>query len=165
MIAAGLTLIRGFITHGCSQLISGKLASFEDWDKWVRRSVLFASDVKPGMFGDVMDVVKANQAVDPEQESLINLLRALHLNFTSSPFHTADVIQKIKLPSAFADKSELELSEAVDGLPLRDVNKLNAKSLGRYFANRKDRWAGGFCLQAGRKIEDKQSWVVVKAAV
>ena len=78
LIASALTLIRAYLTHGCTTSIHGSLASFEDWDKWVRRAVIFANELMPGSFGDVMECITANQSVDPDLEVLVNLLRAWH---------------------------------------------------------------------------------------
>ena len=63
MIAAALTLIRAMLTHGCRTTIRGKFASFEDWDAWVRRAVIYANELRPGQFGDVMEaIVKIGRA-------------------------------------------------------------------------------------------------------
>ena len=165
MVEAALTLIRAFITHGCKKPIAGKLASFEEWDAWVRRTVIFADELRPGMFGDVMDVIKANQAVDPELETLVSLLSAWHRAFGSAPVHTSYVIQEAFGPFGFPGGKHPELREALHGLPVRDARNLNAKSLGRYLGNRKDRRVGGFWLRAGPKSEDKQTWCVERLAL
>ena len=81
MIAASLCLIRCYLTNNGGALGQGKLASFEQWDAWVRQTVLYANTLKPGMFGDVMEIVMANQSQDPEQEALGQLLDAWQSNF------------------------------------------------------------------------------------
>lgn len=164
MVEAALTLIRAFITHGCREPIAGKLASFEEWDAWVRRSVIFAEELRPGMFGDVMDVIKANQAVDPELETLVSLLSAWHRAFGSAPVHASHVIQEALGPFGFPGGKHPELREALHGLPVRDARNLNAKSFGRFLGNRRDRRVGGFWLRAGPKSEDKQTWRVERLA-
>ncbi len=160
MIAASLTLIRGFLTHGCQSPIKGKLASFEEWDLWVRRAVLFANDLHSGMFGDVMQVVQANQSVDPEQEALVALLSAWHAVFGSKPVHASDVVQAATGVSAMIEQPGKALKEALDGLPVRDAKQISTKSLGRYLSNRRDRQVRGFCLRLGPRISDKQTWYV-----
>jgi hypothetical protein len=160
MVEAALTLIRAFLTCGCKRPISGKLASFEEWDSWVRRAVIFADELRPGMFGDVMDVIKANQAVDPELETLVGLLSAWHSAFGSRPVHAADVIQEAFGAFGLPGGKHRELQEALHGLPVRDPRSINAKSLGRYLGNRKDRRVGGFWLRGGPKVDDKQTWCV-----
>ena len=160
MIAAALTLIRAFLTHGCTQEINGKLASFEEWDMWVRRTVIYADQIKPRMFGDVMDVVKANQSVDPEQETLVTLLSAWFDIFASSPVHAATVMnQATDLGAAFSGPQRT-LKDAIYGLPLSDFQRKSTRSFGKYLSFRKDRRVGGYCLRQGPRIEDKTSWFV-----
>ncbi|MEY3664229.1 MAG: hypothetical protein RLZZ153_411 [Pseudomonadota bacterium] len=160
MIEAALTLIRGFLTHGCKQPITGKLASFEEWDAWVRRTVIYADELWPGQFGDVMDVVKANQAVDPELETLVSLLSSWHDVFGSRPVHAAEVIQKATGFLNLPGELKTPLQEAILGLPLRDARNPSAKSLGRYLSNRRDRRLAGYLLKPGPKVDDKQTWCV-----
>lgn len=165
MIVAALTLIRAYLTHGCNRQIKGRLASFEDWDHWVRRTVLFADELRPTTFGDVLDVVTANQAADPEQETLLNLLTAWHAIFGSTPVHAADVISRVNEVGAAWGGPEKALKEALYELPMREPQKLNSKSLGRYLGFRKGRHVGGFCLRLGPKLQDKQTWCVDRLGV
>ncbi len=81
MIAAALVLIRTYLNNNDGPLGKGKLASFEMWDSWVRQAVIYANSLKPGMFGDVMEVVQANQEQDPDQETLGIVLEAWQRNF------------------------------------------------------------------------------------
>ena len=160
MIASALTLIRAFLTHGCKQEINGKLASFEEWDMWVRRTVIYADQIKPGMFGDVMDVVKANQSVDPEQETLVTLLSAWFDIFESTPVHAATVMNQATDIGAAFSGPQRTLKDAIYGLPLSDFQRKSTRSFGKYLSFRKDRRVGGYCLRQGPRIEDKTSWFV-----
>jgi hypothetical protein len=160
MIEASLTLVRAFLTHGCKQPITGKLASFEEWDAWVRRTVIYADELWPGQFGDVMDVIKANQAVDPELETLVSLLSSWHDVFGSRPVHAAEVIQKATGFLNLTGELKTPLQDAILGLPLRDARNPSAKSLGRYLSNRRDRRLAGYLLKPGPKVDDKQTWCV-----
>jgi hypothetical protein len=160
MIEAALTLIRAFLTHGCENTITGKLASFEEWDAWVRRTVIYADELRPGMFGDVMEVVNTNQAVDPELETLVGLLSSWHDVFGPRPVHASEVIQKAMGFFNLVGEPKTPLQEAIHGLPLRDARNPSAKSLGRYLSNRRDRRVAGYFLKPGPKVDDKQTWCV-----
>ncbi|MBM3363563.1 MAG: hypothetical protein FJY42_13040 [Betaproteobacteria bacterium] len=160
MIEAALTLIRAFLTHGCKQTITGKLASFEEWDAWVRRTVIFADELRPGMFGDVMDVVTANKAGDSDEEAHTALLSAWHQAFGSAPVHASKVVQEAGSASVWAGGKHRELKEALHGLPVRDARNMSTKSFGRYLSNRRDRRQGGYMLKRGPKVDDKQTWCV-----
>lgn len=161
MIAAALTLIRAMLTHGCSTSISGKLASFEDWDAWVRRAVIFANELQPGRFGDVMDSVSANQASDPEQDSVGSLLKAWDQLFGQSATPVTAVLNKIKLPAS--DSVESELRDAVEALVGRPISQTSAKTLGKALAYRKDRIVDGRRLVIGPKVGGTKTWQVKHA--
>ncbi len=158
MVAAALTVIRASLNHGCSEPIKGKLASFEEWDSWVRHAVLYANELMPGMFGDVMDSIKANQQVDPEQEALANLLKACEERYGPRYFTVAEMI---KDAATFSYNEQcLRLKEALVELPVANPQQLNAKSIGKYIGNRKRRIVAGRCFEMGGKIDDRTTWRV-----
>lgn len=161
MIGAALTLIRAMLTHGTKSQISGKLASFEEWDQWVRRAVIFADELQPGRFGDVMEIIKANQSVDPEQETLRNLLGSMYAVFGPRPVTVAEIIAKARDFLLPKDGPIKLLSDALADLPTR-TGKITAKSFGRYLSFRKDRWVGGYCLRQGPRIDDLNTWQVMR---
>lgn len=158
MIAAALTVIRAHLTHGCSVHISGKLASFEDWDTWVRRATIYANELMPGQFGDVMHAVMKNQTVDPEQEVLSDFLKAWEDHFSNSAIVLADLISAASIATPI--QSQKNLKEALEGLTGRSIQQLTSKSLGRSLGYRKGRIAGGRFLELGAKVNDRQTWRV-----
>jgi hypothetical protein len=158
MISAALTLVRAYLTHGCETQVSGRLASFEDWDTWVRRTVIFANELMPGMFGDVMDCITANQAVDPDLELFVNFLKAWHGVYGERHVSVSELIR-----FSYPMSTEMHLlQEALRELPIAhgNTNALNAKSVGKYLGFRKDRIAGGYRLEPGPKVNDKNTWRV-----
>src|SRR5690606_28969848 len=79
----------------------GSLASFEAWDAMVRQTVVWADAVlRPGAFGDPVDLIDAGQADDPEREALGELLEALREKFGSSEF-TAKQVKTAITDAAF----------------------------------------------------------------
>ena len=157
MLVAALTLIRSYLTFGCQTQIHGQLASFEDWDKWVRRTVIYANELKPGMFGDVMDVVQTNQATDPDQEALSSLLLCWEEEFGAKAITVSELLRGSDFKLA-AHRNKLIV--ALEALTNTNRYQLSAKSVGRYLAYRKDRIAGGRCLRKGPKVHDTQTWRV-----
>jgi len=145
MIAAALLLIRGYLD--ILEIISsepigkGKLASFEQWDAWVRQTVLFVNDhLMRGKFGDVMDSISANQAVDPEQESLGELLQSWTAVFGDQKVSASDVAHRAG-ESMFGEDPPLSaLREALGDLT---HGNLTAKSIGRALSYRVDRYVRG----------------------
>ena len=138
--------------------IKGRLASFEEWDAWVRHTVIYADELKPGMFGDVMDVVQTNQSVDPEQETLAALLSAWEQSFGIRAISVAELLAKAT--NYWGGDECKKLCEALEALTNADRRQLTAKSVGRFLAYRLGRIAGGRVLRKGPKVDDRQTWRV-----
>ena len=158
MICAALTLIRAYLTHGISNPLNGRLASFEDWDECVRHTVSYANELMPNMFGDVMDSIVANQAADPELETLTIFLKAWFDAFPTRAISASELITSVS--GSFNDPKLIQLKKAIEDLPLSNNQQLNSKSVGRYLGYRKGRVAGGLVLEPGLKISDRQTWRV-----
>jgi hypothetical protein len=158
LIASTLTLLRAYLTHGCSTSVHGSLASFEDWDKWVRRAVIFADELMPGSFGDVMECITANQSIDPDLEVLVNLLRAWHNAFQERAVSVSDLLRK----SLEIQTEWIDLLNAINDLPLSQTSTSPSysRAIGKYLAYRKDRIVGGYKLEAGPKCDDRNTWRV-----
>jgi hypothetical protein len=164
MIAAALTLIRYYLSSKSERVGKGRMASFEQWDDWVRQTVIYIGQkLAPGEFGDVIDQVIANQGNDPEQEILRELLHALVLNFSNSIFSAADVLKKAQndilgFPKADDHISPArQLSEALDAFKILRT-ELNSKSLGKIFSNRRDRIIDGLSLEIAGEQKGTIQW-------
>ncbi len=156
LVGAALTLIRAYLTHGLKTQVNGSLASFEDWDSWVRRTVIFANELRPGMFGDLMDSIKLNQTVDPDMEALGNLLGAWEKLFGTKPISVASLLQAATPLVPTIDSSALRDSlEAITGA---DTHRLNARGVGKILGFRKGRIVEGRKIELGPKVDDKQTW-------
>lgn len=162
LISSALTLIRAYLTHGCSTPISGRLASFEAWDEWVRRTVIYANELMPDSFADVLESITANQTVDSEQESLGDLLKAWHGLIGDRPVSVADLIREGQ--RNFNDPKHSALHNAINELPLNKSPIPNPKAIGKYLGFRKGRIVGGYRLEAGPKIDDRNTWRVCSRA-
>jgi hypothetical protein len=158
MIASALTLIRAFFTHGVETPLNGRLASFEEWDECVRHSVSYANELFPDMFGDVMDSIVANQASDPELETLTIFLKTW---FDAFPTRAISASELITSTSGILNDSKLiQLKKAIEDLPLSSTQQQSSKSVGKYLGHRKGRVVGGLVLEPGLKISDRQTWRV-----
>lgn len=156
LIGAALILIRAMLNHGCVSPGAGKMASFERWDEWVRQTVIYANELLPGQFADVMEVVNANQASDPEQESLQALLTCWHKKFGSSTVQTAEVLKQAS--EFLGDQNGL-----YDALSdLAPMGKLTTKSLGRMLKYRVGRVCGGLRLEIAGQNSAGRMWRVVE---
>ena len=156
MITAALTLIRAMLTHGCETKITGRLASFEGWDSWIRHSVIFANEMKPGMFGDVMDVIQANQSADPDQEALAGLLASWEKEYGTKAVTVSELLTGSSV--TYGNSNKTQFFESLEELTNIKRHQLTSKSVGRYLGYRKGRIAGGRLLERGPKTGDLQTW-------
>lgn len=149
MVAAALLLIRAYLTNCKKPLGKGKLASFEQWDAWVRQTVIYAEKLKPGYFGDVMDVIQANQASDPAQEELRSILSAWEKNFGSEFRSAKQAMDVINSCSNFGESAANALKEALSDMTR---SSLTARSIGKMLVFRKGRIVDGkrLCVKTDR---------------
>ena len=141
MIAAALVLIRAYLNNNNGPLGKGKLASFEMWDTWVRQAVIYANSLKPGMFGDVMEVIQANQDQDPEQEALGIVLDAWRRNFGSDYKFASEVMTVLKTGYLCETSIVGQLNDAISELCGKGA--MTARSLGKTLGYRVGRVVNG----------------------
>jgi len=148
MLAAACILIRARFTH-MKTPAPGRLASFEAWDDLVRQTVCWADvALRPGAFGDPMDLVREAQAADPESDALFSLLDALRDQFGGAEF-TAKEVQLQAKAVTFDTPLALALMDLAGDRALASV-----KSLGKVLKYREGRIVHGMKL-TGR--QDKHS--------
>jgi hypothetical protein len=157
MIAAALTLIRYHLQFEVS-LGKGRLASFEDWDRLVRQTVIRANELLPGQFADVMDRVMLNQEGDPEQESLGQLLRSWREVFGDRQLTAQELLHHLEGNGPFPTEAERELYDAIKELS-PNVPKHTPRSLGTILRYRKERIVEGLRFRA-RQSAGKTFWRV-----
>lgn len=143
------------LTHGCERPGAGKMASFEEWDAWVRQAVIYANELRPGQFGDVMEVVTIAQSVDPEQEALQHLLDAWVRAFgIGKVVTTADVMQK-------ATSSDFGINPLRESLEEFTQGKMTTRSVGKLLRYRVGRIVGGKRLKDhGASRDGVRRWAV-----
>ena len=154
MVAAALTIVRGWLTSGAARA-PGRMASFEQWDDLVRQAVAWVGrNIRPGEFADPMGAVVKAQAADPEQAVLGAFLAAFHEEFGGDWVTAVNLIDACRI-------SPSPLKSA-----LADLNggrePSSPQSVGRILGYRRDRIVDGFRLEA---IDDRRAgsklWRVV----
>lgn len=166
MIADCLTILRGGVTHA-QDVKTGRLASFEDWSDLVRNAVVWIGTViAPGEYGDPVGAINTSLASDPDREAWGELLSALYYSFESEDFEAVDVVRLMGTScSAVGARlaGKLAGDDASSPMMLRDAvgyfsaNAINSSSsLGRVFANRKDRIEQDLVLRASNNASKKQ---------
>jgi len=165
ILAAAMTIIRAWITAGRPHA-KGRLASFEEWDDVVRQPIAWLSDHYPDVVCDPMDVMKAGQATDPEQEEWAELLHALHQKFRHQSFTAREVIHVVENVTnqrynrdhtTVYEEDETIHDSIADAVGLRD---LNGRRLGRFFLNRMDRICNGMRITKAHESSKGTQWIV-----
>ena len=147
MVTAACTLIRARFTHPFTPA-PGQLASFEDWDRLVRQTVVWCDvALDPFGFGDPMDLVREAQAADPEADALFALLDALRDRFGRSEFGAKEV-QAAMVTAGFADPRGDDLRSALIDLA-GEKAATTTRGIGMVLKFREGRIAHGLRL-AGR---------------
>lgn len=157
MLAAACILIRARLTHAL-QPAPGRLASFEAWDGLVRQTVCWADAVlRPGEFGDPMDLVREAQAADPEADALFALLDALRDHFGDGEFSAKDVQIAAKggMMQSPLERALLDIAG--------DRALASARSLGRVLKFREGRIVHGLRLTGRQDMHSKVRVYTVKA--
>lgn len=162
LAAAALTLMRYHFGHcGGERLGPGNTASFEDWDRLVRQSVLRVHvDVDRGNYGDVASLFTASMANDPARESLGQLMQSIVDLVGSDNYVTAAELftrskrffSNLDAPPSTKNAAD-NFWEALHELSPRKADRdWTVKSLGRVLNNRNGAIFGNWrlaCKQAG----------------
>lgn len=155
LIAAALTIIRGFIQAGRPQL-APILGSFPDWSRSIRSMLVWLGRPDPCKS---MERVREN---DPALQKNIALLFELDAAFLDDPFTTMELVQKGEAREKIGEFSVLKnkglhsiLTEFSGGK--RDLNTI---SIGKALARLVNRNIGGIILTERGKSGGRKHWVV-----
>jgi hypothetical protein len=163
IISSALTLIRYYITQCSSRPGKGRMASFEEWDDWVRQTVIcVGQDLAPGVFCDVMDQVHANQAADPESDVMARLLHAWREKYGEEWVQAKTVAHDM---TAFSS-STIDLREALSEICF---NGITASNIGHALKYRKGRIVDGLRLEKNTstqgRLRDMSLWRVTEVTI
>ncbi len=130
MVAAALTLLRGYLAAGAPALADGAVGSFEAWGDLVRNAVLWIGSQDWGLtVEDPVRSIERNRRADPIKETLGEVLHAWEATFGANAVLASDALRA-------GEAMGSQLYEAFDGLKSdwggRDP--LTARRLGKYLA-------------------------------
>jgi hypothetical protein len=146
LVAAGLTLLRGYLSSTCPAP-EGRIASFEAWSDLIRNAVCWiASELAPGVHEDPMRAIDRAMEHDPDLERLIALLSALKQRFQDQTFSSADIYQEVaSIPNRIPSGEAHQIWTALTAFG--DQATKSATAIGKLMSYRKDRIAGGLVLR------------------
>ena len=162
MVAAALTLIRGYVEAGCPDVCDG-LASLDDWNKLVRSTIvwLVQQGMAPG-FVDPKLALGRDGKDDPDAAKLAGLMAGIKDNIgLDNKFTVADLVSGA---STLFDDLALNKSDRVDLASILDEiagerGKVNTRRLGRWVESRAGRIVDGLrLLRAGTSRSKVALW-------
>lgn len=94
MVAAALTLLRGYLAAGAPTMIEGSVGSFEKWGELIRNAVLWIGSQPWGLaVEDPIRSFERNRRADPVKETLGEVLHAWLETFGTTPVLAAEAMQ------------------------------------------------------------------------
>jgi hypothetical protein len=167
LVAAGLTLLRGFIAAGSPRATKDKLGSYEAWDDLVRQCVIWLGDQGIAMVkisGQLAPVCDAGRAIAKAQERQPELLKlAAFLELAQRTMK-----QDRWRTAALIARANNELGTPEEGQPLRDTlmeiagtgNVINSRILGRWIEKQSDRRCNGRWLERAGIRDGNTLWKI-----
>lgn len=142
LLAAALTLLRGYCAAGRPERRLPSWGSFEGWSQVVRQSLVWAGQPDPGDTREELVAVADQTAV--ALQSLLRGLEELGREFGGT-FRVTDVLTELERQTS--PPRHVELREALLELcPAPPGKPPSARSVGRLFTRFRDRVAGGRAL-------------------
>lgn len=159
MVAAALTLLRGYLTAGAPTLVAGAVGSFEKWGDLVRNTVLWIGSQEWGLeVEDPVRSIERNRRADPVKETLGEMLHAWNETFGTTP---ALASEALKLGADLGSP----LGEALDSLrsDWGGRDPVTARRLGKYMAKHNGHIVDGFYFQGESGRARQMFWRVLAA--
>lgn len=150
LLAAGLTILRGFFADGCPSQGLTPWGSFEGWSSVVREAIVWAGLPDPAETREAL-----RDAADHDGEALRTLLEGLHRLDPSGRGMTArDILQADSV-------SEDGLTDVVHELATGRGGKPNARTLGMRLEKLRGRVCAGLALERLPRTEVGTLWRAV----
>ncbi len=156
IVAAGLTLLRGFVAAGSPRSTPDSLASFEAWDSRVRQCVIWTGTqgfMPTGVtVGDSAKAIDNAKAEEPERRKLSALLAAVDTILQDGRWCVADLVKKSDPAVGSLHGREMTCSpaamlrEALDEIA-GGRGAINSRVLGRWIEKQADRRCAGLRLE------------------
>ena len=149
LVAAGLTLLRGFVAAGKPRLTKDRLASFELWDDLVRQCILWIARQGIAELGDPTACIETAKEQEPKRQKLAAFLDSAASAMGDDDWRVADLIRHASLPDGGNWKAALQDAlEEIAG----ERGTINPRILGRWIERYdRTRCAGFYLERRGRR--------------
>jgi hypothetical protein len=152
LICAALTILRAYHVAGRPAQDIPEWGGFTEWSRAIRSPLVWLGCVDP--------VVSRKAIVDddPERESAVALLHALHLTFGAQPFLISEAIRRSKVEGfEYLDNALRAVAER--------KNHFDLRALGWWLRRWKDRRVEGMCLCEDGKEHRAVLWKIEQEEV
>ena len=166
LIAAALTLLRGFISAGSPKVSSAAVGSFSAWDASVRQAVLWIGQnvVPAAILGDPLDSILSRAESDPVDDALSALMVSWRTIFGDKLVTARELVDVHRRTASWASDAELCLADALE--ELSHGGNPTAKGLGKMLSFKRDRIVGGLQIVRGTaKRDGVLCWTVREMSV
>jgi hypothetical protein len=144
LVAAVLTILRGFVVAGMPRTSKDRLASFEVWDDLIRQAVMWLGKRDHLKLGDPTACIEAAKDQEPERQKLAAFLEATVAAMADNDWRVADIIRR-------ADAFQMNLQSAALKDALEEIagerGRINPRILGRWIERHADTRCGGCYLE------------------
>ena len=153
LVAAALTILRGFLFRKAPKKTADTLGSFDEWDALVRQCVIWLGTEKIAPLGDPVATMDRARQNDPARQRLSAFLKIVHDATNGAPFTAKQLLDKAAGITAL-DNILLETATH------RSSNLFSSKVLGRYLGDRANNHCDGYWLERGTINTGTQEWIV-----
>lgn len=153
LVQSALTMMRAYHVAGRPKQNIPQFGRFEDWSDLVRSSIVWV---------DMADPCASRKEIensDPIRVSLGNLLSSWHEEFSDMSKRIKDVVSRAEV---LAKEQKEQLLEALIEIAPDTKGGVNARSLGKKFANFKNRIENGYRLEKMGTYQGSETWRVTK---
>jgi hypothetical protein len=163
LVAAVLTLLRGFITAGSPKVSSASVGSFSEWDASVRQAVLWIAQnvASAAMLGDPLESILSRAESDPVDEALSALMVSWRTIFSDKFVTTRELVDVHRNYRDIygQDSPQRRMADALEELSY--AGNPTAKGVGKMLSFKRDRIVGGLqIVRATVSRDGVSSWAV-----
>jgi hypothetical protein len=157
LVAAGLTLLRGFVSAGKPRLTRDRLASFEHWDDIIRQCVLWIAQEGIAELGDPTACIETAKEQEPERQKLAAFLEAA-ASVMEGDWKVADLIRHAAGMRDDGGKWDSALHDALEEIAGERGGNINPRILGRWIERHDETRCAGFYLERRGTKQRAKFW-------
>jgi hypothetical protein len=161
MVAAGLTLLRAFISAGAPRATTDRLGSYEVFDALVRQCVIWLGKEGIAPVTDPAISIAKTRALEPELQRLTAFLTATHAIMGDRKWRVAELIARAN-SAPLTDDDGQSLHEALTQIAGDNHGRINVRILGAWITKQADRRCNGLRVERGGILRGSTRWCIVK---